>query len=198
MQAEQLQNVVVGAEALAERNRALEQGIVQVHTHSQQQTQAIVQAASQSMQQHEDTRVSWQQDVERLKEEYQAEVQHFQRRYVHQIETERHKMNDFCAMINGEVRDRFLAEQSELERMRTIGQSLEGDLHREQERCTQRHAQTQEEQRACAELRQTLQGTTQEAQQHRQQSIMYSQRMQEMLRAEITMASVVRDLQSTQ
>ena len=74
MQAEQLQTAMVGAEALAERNRALEQNILQNSLQSQQQTRDILGAASQMMKQHEDTRMSWQQGVESLKEEYQAEA----------------------------------------------------------------------------------------------------------------------------
>ena len=55
MQAEQLQTAMIGAEALAERNRALEQNIRQNSLQSQQQTQDILGAASQMMKQHEDT-----------------------------------------------------------------------------------------------------------------------------------------------
>ena len=51
---------------------------------------------------------------------------------------------------------------------------------------------------ACAALRQTLQNATQEAQQYQRQVMGYTQRMQEMLRTEVTMANVVNDLQSAQ
>ena len=79
--------------------------------------------------------------------------------------------------------------------MRSIGQGLEGVLRREQERGHQRQMQAQGEQNVCAELRQTLHRVTQEVQQSQQQAMKYSQRMQEMLLTEVSMANVVRDLQ---
>ena len=84
MQAEMLQNVMTGAEALTERNRPLEQNLLQNSLQSQQQTQDILGAASQMMQQHEDTRMSWQQSVENLKDEYQSEAQKFREWYAQQ------------------------------------------------------------------------------------------------------------------
>ena len=71
MQAERLQTAMIGAEALTERNRTLEQNLLQNSLQSQQQTQDILGAASQMMQQHQDTRSSWEQTVENLKGEYQ-------------------------------------------------------------------------------------------------------------------------------
>ena len=64
MQAERLQTAMIGAEVLTERNRTLEQNLLQNSLQSQQQAQDILGAASQMMQQHEDTRMSWQQDVD--------------------------------------------------------------------------------------------------------------------------------------
>ena len=84
----------------------MEQNLLQNSLQSQQQAQDILGAASQMMQQYEDTRMSWQQDVESLKDEYQAEAQQVQQRYVQQIEMERYKLNEFCARVNGEVRER--------------------------------------------------------------------------------------------
>ena len=132
MQAERLQNVMTGAEALTERNRALEQNLLQNSLQSQQQTQDLLGAASQMMQQHEDTRMSWQQSVESLKDEYQSEAQKVQEWYAQQLNADRHKMDELCAKINGEMRERFQTEQKEIDRMRSIGQGLEGDLRREQ------------------------------------------------------------------
>ena len=196
MQAERLQNVTMTAEALQERNRALEQNLLHNSLQSQQQTQDILGAASQLVQEHQDTRASWEQAVENLKAEYQSEALKVQEWYAQKLNADRRTMDELCAKINGETRERFQTEKKEMDRMRSIGQGLEGDLRREQERGHQRQMHAQGEQNICAELRQTLHRVTHEAQQSQQQATKYSQRMQEMLLSEVTMANVVRDLQN--
>ena len=111
MQAERLQNVTMTAEALQERNRALEQNLLHNSLQSQQQTQDILGAASQLVQEHQDTRASWEQAVENLKAEYQSEALKVQEWYAQKLNADRHTMDELCAKINGETRERFQTEK---------------------------------------------------------------------------------------